>query len=107
MSVVFRPKAESDVEVAVDDIGRWQASAVDKFVRRVDESVAALDRMPFLAPVHEPEAPEYPGMRVYVIPRDYGYLIFYQPTADGISVARVLHRSRNIPAIFNPTPDPT
>lgn len=34
------------------------------------------------------------------------YAVYYQPTADGILVVRVLHTSHHVAAIFRPDPDP-
>jgi plasmid stabilization system protein ParE len=106
MSIDIQPRAAVDIEIAADELERWRAGAEVRFVARLNDALARLERLPYLAPRHEPESALFPGLREYLIPRDYGYLIFYVPADDGISVARVLHHSRNITAIFNPRPDP-
>lgn len=106
MSIDIPARAEGDIEVAADDIGRWNPAALPRFFALLTKALDDLERMPYLAARYEPESPLFPGLRVYDIPRDYGYLVCYFPRPDGISVARVLHHSRNFPAIFNPAPDP-
>jgi plasmid stabilization system protein ParE len=100
VSVDIQPRADGDLEVAGDELDRWQPGTAARFVAQLNDALARLEQLPRLAGKYEPESPDFPDLRVYPIPRDFGYLVFYQPTADGISVVRVLHRSRNLPAIF-------
>jgi plasmid stabilization system protein ParE len=106
MSIEIQPRAAVDIEIAADELERWRAGAETRFIARLNDALARLERLPDLAARHEPESALFPGLREYLIPRDYGYLVFYLPTDEGVSVVRVLHRSRNLPAIFNPDPDP-
>ena len=106
MSIDVQPRAQSDIEIAVDELRGWRAGAAERFVNRLDDALSTLERFPHLAARYEATDPALAELRVYPIPRDYGYLVFYLPTADGIAVVRVLHHSRNIDAIFNPDPDP-
>jgi len=104
MSINFDPRAQVDVEIAIDELREWRATAAERFVDRLDKAIATLERMPHFAPPYEPPNPAFAEMRVYPIRNDFGYEVFYQPTTDGIRVLRVLHGSRNIAAIFDPDP---
>lgn len=50
---------------------------------------------------YESDNIELAGMRVFPVSRFRNYLIFYQPTALGIEVIRVLHGARDIDRILS------
>jgi len=100
MSIDVQPRAQSDIEVAVDELGCWRASAGHRFLDRLHEALTRLEQLPYIAGQYEPTNPAFPDLRVYTIKKDYGYIVYYVPTADGIAVIRVLHGSRNVAAIF-------
>jgi plasmid stabilization system protein ParE len=105
MSIDVQPRAQSDIEIAVDELRGWRVGAAERLVDRLDDALATLERLPHFSARYGATDPALAELRVYPIPRDYGYLVFYLPTGDGIAVVRVLHHSRNIAAIFNPDPD--
>jgi toxin ParE1/3/4 len=100
MSIDFQPRALSDIEMAVDELSQWQSTAGRRFVDRLNDTLSRLELFPLLAGKQEPTSPRFPELRVWLIRNDFGYVVFYVPTGDGISVIRVLHGSRNFAAIF-------
>ncbi len=104
MSIDFQPRSLSDIELAVDDLNLWRAYAGKRFLERLKETLLRLEHFPLLAGKHEPTSPIFPELRVSVIRKDFGYIVFYAPSNDGIIVIRVLHGSRNIDAIFGGDP---
>jgi toxin ParE1/3/4 len=100
MSIDVAPRAQSDIEMAIDELGRWRAFAGDRFLDRLHAALTRLEQLPYIAGRYEPTNPAFPDLRVYTIRKDYGYIVYYVPAADGIVVVRVLHGSRNLAAIF-------
>ena len=104
MSIAFAPRALVDIELAIDDLRDWRAGAAERFVERLHSTLARLEFLPHTGTRYEPPNPALAEMRASPVRRDYGYTVFYQPTADGMRVLRVLHGSRNVAAIFAPDP---
>ena len=100
MSIVIQSRARVDIELAADELRDWKATSADVFVARLNQTLATLERLPFSAGRYEPQNPAFPGLRVQVIRKDYGYVVLYLPTDEGISVVRVLHGAQNIPAVL-------
>ena len=45
---------------------------------------------------------EFPGLRMWRVPKFPNHLIFYQATEHQLIIRRVLHGSQNIEQIFRP-----
>ena len=101
------PRAEHDIEVATDEIDRNLRTPGEVFQERLQRTLELLEAVPHLGALYEPQAPEYPGLRVHLVRGWRSYAVFYLPRPDGITVVRVLHTSRNLAAIFAPDPDPS
>lgn len=71
-----------------------------RFFSAVDDAVKKLAEMPGMGRLREFKHPSFQTVRSWPIKGFENYLIFYQPTARGIEVMRVLHGARDIDAIF-------
>ncbi len=107
MSIDFTPHATYDIDTIAEYLEAGRVGGGHRFQDALSRALARLERLPESAAVFEPPSPLYPGLRVARVSSRYQhYAVFYQPTADGVLVVRVLHTSRDIGAIFNPDPDP-
>ncbi len=95
MQCLFSPLAELDLEEIGDYIARDNPSRAVPFIRDIREQCAKITAMPLAAPLR-PELGE--GIRMAPLGQ---YLIFYTVDAESIRIERVLHGSRNIPALFD------
>jgi plasmid stabilization system protein ParE len=100
MSIDIQSRAHIDIELAADELREWKPSSVDVFIARLNQTLETLELLPHSAGRYEPPNPAFPGLRVQVIRKDYGYVVLYLPTEDGISVVRVLHGAQNISVIL-------
>ena len=71
-------------------IARDNLTAADKLVRKIDEVLRLLSSQPKLG---SPQDKYRTGLRCMPVG---SYLIFYEPTSDGIRVIRVLHGARRL-----------
>lgn len=107
MSVDFTPHAVYDIDTTANVLEDGQAGGASRFREALRQTFERLDRFPESAALFDPPAARYPSLRVTRVSKRYQYYaVYYQPTADGILVVRVLHNSRDIVAIFDPDPDP-
>ena len=92
--VVRTPQADLDVfEIAVF-IAQDNVAASDRFLDTLASRLELLSRSPKVGRVRDELAA---GLRSL----PFGtYVIFYKPIRGGIEVVRVLHGSRDIPALF-------
>ena len=79
--------------------GRFDAS--DRFLAATESAFQKLVVMPGMGVAREYGA-EFPGLRMWPVPKFTNYLIFYVATEETLEIVRVLHGARNIPQIFNP-----
>jgi len=94
--VVRTPQADLDVfEIAVY-IAQDNVEAADRFLEKLDRKLESLSRSSGMGRIRDELVA---GLRSFPFDR---YVIFYKPLRGGIEVVRVLHASRDIPAIFNP-----
>jgi plasmid stabilization system protein ParE len=107
MSVVYATAALADLDVIEDDL-RFAGgdTLIQLFHQRLSRALTLHERLPLAAPQYQPPNPQLPGLRYFPIRRFTSYAVFYQPIIDGIRVIRILHTSRNIAAIFDPSPVP-
>lgn len=95
MQCVLSPLAELDLEEIGDYIAHDNPGCAVSFIREVREQYAKITDNPTGAPLRpEPGA----GIRMVSFGR---YLIFYTTDTDLIRIERILHGTRNIPALFD------
>ena len=94
--VTRRPQAELDVLEIWTYIAGDSAAEADRWVDRLDQSLATWATQPTMGR----ERPELaPGLRCYPFGR---YIVFFEPLPDndGIDVVRVMHGSMDIEQRF-------
>ncbi len=89
------PEASRDLENIGDHIAEANPAAALKVVDSIEERCRALARMPEMGRVRAELAPALRSMNAG------SYLIFYRPAEDGIEVIRIVHGSRDLPALFD------
>lgn len=106
MSIVFSDRAEVDAAYLAGEIrDESGVAAADRFAARLRQTAGLLERLPHMGEAIDPPFPRHPGLRVFPIRKQPHHLVFYTPTDTGILIVRVLHASRNIPAIFGAPDD--
>ena len=96
MPLVLRTsQAHLDLIEAALHIAEENLTAADRWLDIIDEKCQSLARMPELGRKRPDLAPELRSLPVG------NYVIFYRPIPDGIQVIRVLHGTRDIPALFD------
>jgi toxin ParE1/3/4 len=90
MQVRFTPLAEADLIDIAMYIAQDNPERALSFVDELEEQCQKLGRNPLIG-AQRPELGE--ALRVWPHGR---YLIFYQPNASTVTIARVLHSSRDI-----------
>jgi toxin ParE1/3/4 len=96
----LRPKAEVDLLEIWDFI--FQAAGerrADAFIDRIKATFGNLETFPEMGKAR----PDF-GYNLRSI-TEGNYLIFYQPTSDGIDIVRVLHGARDFEALLEDDPD--
>jgi len=81
-------------EIAVR-IARDNPAAANRWMELIDEKFHLLAQMPEMGRKRFDLAPNLRSLPAA------NYVVFYQPTPDGIQVIRVLHGARDIPALFD------
>jgi plasmid stabilization system protein ParE len=102
VSIDIQPRAAIDIEVAADCYRRSGPRSLARFLDRLGRALRLLELFPQLAAPYHPPDPRFPGLREYAVPSCGGYVVYYHPTSDGITVVRVLDGSMNVRAIFGP-----
>lgn len=87
-------QAEQDLDEIWLTIAEDSLDPADRMIDRLTDSFILLAGQPLMGR----ERPELaPNLRSFPVD---SYVIFYRPTTDGISIARVLHGSRDFNALF-------
>lgn len=93
-----RPRAEWDIEQAIDNYRREAGEAVAiGFVDALEHAYRHIARYPDSGSTRYAYELGLPGLRSWLLKR-YPYLIFFMEHDDHIDVWRVLHAERDIPA---------
>lgn len=71
-----------------------------RFLEAVDLAFEQLLRMPEIGASRAWLNPRLPALRMWPIPDFPNHLIWYQPTAEGIEVVRVLHAARDVERVL-------
>ena len=95
------PQALTDViERAYYVAGSSSLNASDKFLTAVETAYKQLAEMPGIGSSRD-YGPEFPGLRMWHVPKFRHYLIFYQVTETEVIIRRVLHGAQNIAQLFS------
>jgi len=93
--VTRRPHAEADILEIWGYIAEDSVIAADRWVDKLDEKFALWATQPMMGRARDELSS---GIRSLAFGR---YVVFFQPSPDGIDVVRVLHGSRDIDANFD------
>ena len=93
-TVTRTPAAKGDLLEIWHHIAKDNLEAADRFLDTINEKCRLLAEGPEMGPRRSDLAPDVRSFAV----RDY--LIYYRPIQSGIEVLRVIHGSRDIPAVF-------
>jgi len=104
VNIDFTPHAVYDIDTAAEYLEVEKEGGGARFRNDLDRVLDRLQRLPESAGLLEPPSARHPGLRVTRLSKFRRYAIYYQHSADGILVVRVLHGSRNVAAIFGPDP---
>jgi toxin ParE1/3/4 len=95
MSVQFSLEASRDLEEIKDYISQDNPDAAVRLILLIREKCTLLAQQPGIG---RDRSDILSGLRGFPIGN---YVVFYQPTNDGIAVVRVLHGARDIPELFD------
>ena len=99
--VSLTPQARRDIIEAALHIAGDNPDAADRFLAAVEETFAALRRMPQMGAPRPFADSRLAGLRMFPVTGFTAYLTFYQPRDErSILVVRVLHGARDIGRIF-------
>ncbi|MGK7878122.1 MAG: type II toxin-antitoxin system RelE/ParE family toxin [Xenococcaceae cyanobacterium] len=92
--ITLSPQAAQDIQQTWAFIAKDNIDAADKWQQQISDVLQLLAKMPQIGRVRSEFSIE---LRSFVKAK---HVIFYQPTADGINVFRILHHSRDSEAII-------
>lgn len=96
---MLRAKADADIDAALEHCLAEAPQRVDGLLTAFESIISSIGNAPRMGSPRYAEALELPGLRCRMT-RRFRYLVFYIEGADEISVLRVLHQSRDLPAGF-------
>ena len=99
-SVLRKPDVRRDLVDYAEHISRDSLDAALRFLDAAESTFKFLAENREVGQLCRFPQPELAGLRVWPIERFGNYLVFYQPTDDGVEVWRVLHGARDIEALF-------
>ena len=73
-----------------------------RFLTKARASFLELAEAPYLG-AGRPSG-KFPTLRMWRVRHFEKYLVFYQPTTDGVRIERVIHTARDYTRIIDPTP---
>lgn len=97
-----RAVADIDQELAHLTVSA-SASVAGRFLLALHEALDEVEEHPRIGVAVAPLTPTLDGLRRWQVAGSFAdWLIFYRLDGDGVEVIRVLHGSRDIPAVFDP-----
>ena len=91
---VLAPLAKRDLADIFDYVAAHSPRAA---LQLDDEFVDAFRRLADLPHMGRSQAHRRPNLRSWTVQK---YLVFYEPTENGVEIARVLHGSRDLDSLF-------
>ena len=95
------------MEVADYLAERGSFDVSDRFLTATEAAFRKLADLPGMG-VSRDYGPDFPGLRMWPVPKFGKYLIFYTAAEKTLEIVRVLHGARNLPPLFSSQPfDPS
>ncbi len=102
------PRITQRIPVKRDILAQWvwyvenaDLETANRFVAAVEETIALLAAQPQAGSHLFAWSPQLQGLRKFPVGGGFrNFLIIYKPLADGISVLRVIHGSRDLRVLF-------
>jgi toxin ParE1/3/4 len=101
--VVFRRKAEEDIEDIAYYIAQDNVRAAEAFREALENACFLLAERPEIGPLRSFGNPRLSDVRLWPIRGFERYLLFYRVAGDTLDVIRVVHGARDLPALFEET----
>lgn len=95
-----RPQVIRDLIYIATYIAENNIDSSDAFLRAAEETFKQLGQMPQLGKQCQFSDPRLQNVRQIGVKRFRKYLIFYQTTAMGVEIMRVIHGSRDIETVL-------
>jgi toxin ParE1/3/4 len=101
LSIIQRERARADLLELVTWIAADNPKAALALHDAYEHSLDLLADNPQLGHPYSSGSPLLAGMRVLAVHRFRKILIFYRPLPGAVEIVRILHGSRDIPAVFD------
>jgi toxin ParE1/3/4 len=98
--IVIRDAAARDLDEHAVYLAEKNLDVALRFSEKVEATFAFLLQFPLVGRQKNYRNPALAGLRMRPTQDFKKYLIFYQPTEEGIEIVRVLYSSRDIDRIF-------
>lgn len=99
LPIHYRPQALVDIEEIAVYLGRNNAEAAYRFLRRTEQAIETLAQFPEIGHKWSSKNAQLVGIRFWKPKGFKRHVIFYRPGNDHIEVLRVLHGSRDVGAM--------
>ena len=99
--VVLRARADADIDSALDHYLLEAPRVVDRLLAALEKAITAIENHPAAGSARYAMALGIPGLRHRPVSK-LPYLVFYLEGPKDVSVLRVLHVTRDVPADFEP-----
>jgi len=96
-----KPQAERDIEECFVYIGEDNLDIAVHFLVAVEDSIEQIGRNPFIGSSRKFANSQIENLRMWKVKNFTDYQIFYTVEEETIEIIRVLHGTRDLPAIFN------
>lgn len=93
------PAAYRDLDVIAGYIQQDNPAAAHRFLKAAEQAFHLLASQPLLGQAYP--HPKHAELRVWSLGRRFrNYVVFYQPTAAGVEIVRVLHGAQDLPIVL-------
>jgi toxin ParE1/3/4 len=98
--VIIRPAADADIDSQWLYLAQRNPDAARRFLIGCRAAFELLAERPGIGRNYGLTDPALADVRRWIVPGFRRHLIIYRPVPDGVEIIRVLHGSRDIPAVF-------
>jgi len=95
MDYAFSPLADDDLDEIWLHIAQDNEPAADNMIRKIFDAIGLLTEQPLMGRARDEL---WPQIRSFVV---LPYVIFYRLTPEAVEIVRVLHKARDVDAVFH------